>query len=159
MQSIAVLLLEMSCEIKHVKSQEIDLVACIKKLMHWLHMLQVNDPVAARAYEVVWKILKTCTPPSESQENDLLTLEGMIPQQNGHLPDPNSSMEKPRSTQLPRTLSANLRGDQADIDPNLFESQTMGFFSGDQPGAYPSFTPDQIRWPVSFGTAFPTTLG
>ncbi|KAF1832463.1 fungal-specific transcription factor domain-containing protein [Decorospora gaudefroyi] len=75
MQTMAVLLLEMAYEGKHLKDEKADILACIKKMIRWLRTMQVNDPVAARAYDVIYKILKTCAPSLRDQVQELLTDE------------------------------------------------------------------------------------
>jgi hypothetical protein len=72
MQTMAVLLLEMSYEGKQLKEEKADLIQCIKKMIAWLRAMRVNDPVAARAYDVVFKILKTCAPILQEQVKSLL---------------------------------------------------------------------------------------
>jgi hypothetical protein len=67
MQTMAVLLLEMAYEGKHLKEKKENVIQCIKKMIAWLRAMQVKDPVAARAYEVVFKILKTCAPALQEQ--------------------------------------------------------------------------------------------
>jgi hypothetical protein len=71
MQTMAVLLLEMAYEGKHLKEEKESIIQCLKKMIAWLRAMQVNDPVAARAYEVVFKILKTCAPALREQVKSL----------------------------------------------------------------------------------------
>jgi hypothetical protein len=71
MQTMAVLLLEMAYEGKHLKEEKESIVQCLKKMIAWLRTMQVNDPVAARAYAVVFKILKTCAPALREQVRSL----------------------------------------------------------------------------------------
>jgi hypothetical protein len=72
MQALAVLLLEMAYEGKHLKDEKGDIIACIKKMMRWLHAMKVNDPVAARAHGVIYKILNTCAPALREQVKELV---------------------------------------------------------------------------------------
>jgi hypothetical protein len=72
MQAMAVLLLEMAYEHKHLKEEKSDIVACIKKMIRWLHAMRANDPVASRAYDVVFKILKSCAPKLQDQVKDII---------------------------------------------------------------------------------------
>ncbi|KAI4947324.1 hypothetical protein J4E91_006676 [Alternaria rosae] len=72
MQSLAVLLLEMAYEGKHLKDEREDIMACIKKMIRWLRAMKANDPVAARAHDVVYKILNTCAPALREQVKELI---------------------------------------------------------------------------------------
>ena len=53
MQSVPVLLLEMAYGENHLKDEKADIITCNKKMIKWLRAMQVNDPIAARAYHVV----------------------------------------------------------------------------------------------------------
>jgi hypothetical protein len=68
---MAVLLLEMAYEGKHLMEEKENIVQCLKKMIAWLRAMQVSDPVAARAYEVVFKILQTCAPALQEQVRNL----------------------------------------------------------------------------------------
>lgn len=72
MQSVAVLLLEMAYEGKHLKDERDDILTCIKKMIRWLRAMKVSDPVAARAHDVVYKILNTCAPALREQVKELI---------------------------------------------------------------------------------------
>ncbi|KAH7551505.1 hypothetical protein BM1_09821 [Bipolaris maydis] len=72
MQSMAVLLLEMSYEGQDLKDGRENIMKYIKKLMSWLRALRVNDPVASRAHSVVYKILNTCAPILREQVKELM---------------------------------------------------------------------------------------
>ncbi|CAI9629556.1 unnamed protein product [Alternaria burnsii] len=72
MQALAVLLLEMAYEGKHLKDEKADILACIKKMIRWLRAMKANDPVAARAHDVVYKILNTCAPVLREQVKELV---------------------------------------------------------------------------------------
>ncbi|KAF2030932.1 hypothetical protein EK21DRAFT_64343 [Setomelanomma holmii] len=75
MQSMAVLLLEMAYGNKDMRASDPSMTISIKKLIRWLRAMQHNDPVAARAYKVTWKILKACAPTLQAQANELLAME------------------------------------------------------------------------------------
>lgn len=47
-------------------------MACIKKMIRWLRAMKANDPVAARAHDVVYKILNTCAPALREQVKELI---------------------------------------------------------------------------------------
>lgn len=72
MQALAVLLLEMAYEGKHLKDTKDDIIACIKKMIRWLHVMKFRDPVSARAHAVVYKILNTCAPALREQVKELV---------------------------------------------------------------------------------------
>ena len=81
MQATAVLLLEMAYESVHIKDEKDTIVSSIKKMIRWLRAMQSNDPVAGRAYNVVWTILKNCSPALQSQANELLAVDAETPQE------------------------------------------------------------------------------
>ncbi|PZD28374.1 fungal specific transcription factor domain containing protein [Pyrenophora tritici-repentis] len=72
MQTMAVLLLEMAYEGKHLAEEKADIITSIKKMIRWLRAMRVNDPVASRAYDVVYKILNTCAPALREQVKELV---------------------------------------------------------------------------------------
>ncbi|KAI1529248.1 hypothetical protein PtrSN001C_009138 [Pyrenophora tritici-repentis] len=69
---MAVLLLEMAYEGKHLAEEKADIITSIKKMIRWLRAMRVNDPVASRAYDVVYKILNTCAPALREQVKELV---------------------------------------------------------------------------------------
>ncbi|KAI4694813.1 hypothetical protein J4E81_006414 [Alternaria sp. BMP 2799] len=69
---MSVLLLEMAYEGKHLKDEREDIMGCIKKMIRWLRAMKTNDPVAARAHDVVYKILNTCAPALREQVKELI---------------------------------------------------------------------------------------
>jgi hypothetical protein len=52
-----------------------NIIASIKKLIRWLRAMQYNDPVAAQAYKVIWKILKAVAPELQAKANELLAVD------------------------------------------------------------------------------------
>lgn len=72
MQSMAVLLLEMAYQGQNLKEEKSDILSCIKKLMTWLRVMRINDPVASRAHDVVYKILNTSASGLRDQVNELV---------------------------------------------------------------------------------------
>jgi hypothetical protein len=59
MQSMSVLLLEMTYSCQGKKDENLSVIPTIKKLMHWLRVMEEKDAVAARAYAVVQDILES----------------------------------------------------------------------------------------------------
>jgi choline dehydrogenase-like flavoprotein len=72
MQCAAVLLLEMGYQTRHVKDNNASITADIQKLINWLHAMQHNDPVAARAHHVVRRILQNVAPILQDKAAELL---------------------------------------------------------------------------------------
>jgi hypothetical protein len=72
---MAVLLLEMAYESKEVKESNPNITASIKKLVRWLRAMQHNNPIAAEAYKVVWKILKACASHLQPQVDEILAFD------------------------------------------------------------------------------------
>jgi hypothetical protein len=75
MQSVAVLLLELSYSGQGMKKENSSVIPSISKLIRWLKAMQDNNPVAARAYGVVREILGSSAPVFQIKVNELLTLE------------------------------------------------------------------------------------
>lgn len=75
MQAVAVLLLEMAYENRDMSPTEESMTVSLKKLIRWLRAMQYNDPVARRAYDVVFKILRGCAPSLQAQANELLATD------------------------------------------------------------------------------------
>jgi hypothetical protein len=75
MQSAAVLLLKMAYRAEGARTGAPPVAPSIKKLIRWLRAMQKNDLVAARAYEVLWRILKACAPALQAQAADILAMD------------------------------------------------------------------------------------
>jgi hypothetical protein len=76
MQSMAILVLEITYRGQDANIDDLSITKLIGKLILWLRAMQINDPVAARAYEVLWSILKVSAPTLQAEVNDLLALDG-----------------------------------------------------------------------------------
>ncbi|KAF1849131.1 uncharacterized protein K460DRAFT_280163 [Cucurbitaria berberidis CBS 394.84] len=159
MQSMAVLLLEMAYEGKNLTNDKPDLVASIKKLLSCLRVMQVKDPVAARALQVVWRILKTCAPSLHSQANELLADEIGSPLQGQPSQDFHKSRKQTQQApwQAPDFSNSPI-GNPAALDPRLFQPQTTDPLSDEQSGVYQSFAPDPVQLPQVFGHPFVTSF-
>lgn len=72
MQSIAVLLLEMTYQKKDKGSTQPHITVAIKKMVRWLRAMSENDPVAAKACAVFQRILQGMAPILQAQANDIL---------------------------------------------------------------------------------------
>jgi hypothetical protein len=79
MQAVAILLLEAAHESTETRPSDPSTIESIKKLIRWLRAMQNNDPVAARAYHVIWKILKECAPALQPHANHLAFPEELLP--------------------------------------------------------------------------------
>ncbi|KAJ4401842.1 hypothetical protein N0V91_007625 [Didymella pomorum] len=62
----------MGYQTRHVKDNNASITADIQKLINWLHAMQHNDPVAARAYHVVRRILQNVAPILQDKAAELL---------------------------------------------------------------------------------------
>jgi hypothetical protein len=72
---MAILLLEMAYESLEIKNPNPNITASIKKLVRWLRAMQHNDPIAAKAYKVICKILKSCASHLQPQVDDILAFD------------------------------------------------------------------------------------
>jgi hypothetical protein len=72
---MAVLLLDMAYANNNKETPNPNIIGSIKKLIRWLRALLYNDPVAARAYQVVCKILKAVAPELQAKANELLSVD------------------------------------------------------------------------------------
>lgn len=157
MQSMAVLLLEMAYEGKHLKDDKAGVAACIKNLIRWLPVMQAHDPVAARAYSVVWRILKTCAPALQSQANELLA-EDPEPIQKRQ-PTFDNSMKPPRREPWQSShYAGSQKPDPTTFDPRLLEPQPINPISGAHYDTFPFTTMDQIQMPQAFSYPFVTSF-
>jgi hypothetical protein len=86
MQSMAVLLLEMTYSNEDPKRDDRSIILSIKKLIRWLKVMRDNDLVAARAFEVIWRILKICAPTLQAEANELLADDKQAASQDDHSP-------------------------------------------------------------------------
>lgn len=76
MQCAAVLLLEIGYKSQHTKDHNDAITFDIQKLMNWLRAMQPMDPLAARAYHVVRRILQNVAPTLQTKAAELLTEGG-----------------------------------------------------------------------------------
>jgi hypothetical protein len=72
MQSVAVLLLEMTYQKRDTGNSDPKIIAAIKKMMHWLRVMKQNDPVSEKAYKVIRKILLEVAPSLQTLSHELL---------------------------------------------------------------------------------------
>jgi hypothetical protein len=75
---MAVLLLDMAYAKNEKEVPNPNIMWSIKKLIRWLRTLQYSDPVAARAYQVIWKILKAVAPELQAKANELLSTDDEV---------------------------------------------------------------------------------
>lgn len=159
MQSVSVLLLEMTYEGNDLKDDKADLMGCVKKMIRWLRAMKANDPVAKRAYNVVWKILKSYAPSLAHQANELLNEDVEPPHQdqtNRYLPE---SFEQAQSGPWQPAVFANSSvGPPAVFDSNFLQQQPTDSLSGHGYAPDPYFTMEQMQMPTTFGNPFFTTF-
>lgn len=86
MQAIAVLLLETSYQKRDTGKTTPEIIEAIKKMFEWLRVMEDNDPVAAKAYRVVHRILKAVAPILQSTADELLSLHQDSNAPSGDLP-------------------------------------------------------------------------
>jgi hypothetical protein len=75
MQSMSVLLLEMTYSCQGKKDENLSVIPTIKKLMHWLRVMEEKDAVAARAYAVVQDILESSALTFRTKVDELFALD------------------------------------------------------------------------------------
>jgi hypothetical protein len=75
MQSMSVLLLEMTYSCQGKKEENLGVMSSIKKLIRWLRAMQEKDAVAARAYAVVRDVLDSSAPTFRTKVDELLGLD------------------------------------------------------------------------------------
>ena len=159
MQSIAVLILEMTYRKRDMESSEPSMVVSVRKLIRWLRAMRHNDPVAARAHHVIKGIFKRCAPALRSQADELLALyEEGTPEpdayQHHHMP-----YNAQQTAQVPRE-SFQLHS----IDTGgTFGSQPSQYYPLDNLPGYqdnfdPFYLPDEPIVPMPFGNPFFTNF-
>ncbi|XP_014555789.1 hypothetical protein COCVIDRAFT_101566, partial [Bipolaris victoriae FI3] len=74
MQAITVLLLEMTYNMQGKRKQRFPVIPSLQRLLGWLNAMQDDDPLAARAYDVVRQTLKSSSPLFQTQVDELLAL-------------------------------------------------------------------------------------
>lgn len=159
MQSIAVLILEMTYGSKHVKSSEPSTTVSIKKLIRWLRAMQHNNPVAARAHDVIRKILKRCAPALQSQADELLALYGEeTPQSYAH-----QHYHTPYNAQQTAQMSQeNFQFNPMDTS-GTFDARSLPYYSLDNLPGYqdvfdPFYLPEEHIAPMPFSNPFFTNF-
>lgn len=131
----------------------------IKKLIRWLCVLQHNDPVAARAHHVIWKILKRCAPALQTQADELLALyeEGTLqPHAYQHHHVPHNARQ---TAQVPQgNFHAYSMDTSGTFDPRPFQYYPLDNLPEYQDGFNQFYTPDEQIFPMPFGNPFLTNF-
>ncbi|KAH7091380.1 fungal-specific transcription factor domain-containing protein [Paraphoma chrysanthemicola] len=159
MQSMAVLLLEMAYGNKDMRGSDPNMTTSIKKLIRWLRAMRHDDPVAARAYQVTWKILKACAPTLQAQANDLLAMEGEDDSPSNTCQYPAATYDEHNTAHWPQ---ANFYHPPVD-NSSAFVSPTFDQSTLDPLTAFPYdsntfYTADQNPQPMVFGNPFFTSF-
>ncbi|KAF2844188.1 hypothetical protein T440DRAFT_484375 [Plenodomus tracheiphilus IPT5] len=162
MQSLAVLLLDMTYRGKKAKGKEPDPhIDCIKKLIRWLRAMATHDAVAKRAYHVIWKILKTCAPVLQSQANELLAED--VETNNQHHPRMYTPDDVPHGQQHNGLWRKGEQASNAFGQPQpptfenaTFSSQVTSSMQESEFSPYSFFSQDQTQLPMTFGNPFTT---
>jgi hypothetical protein len=158
-QAMSVLLLEMTHGNKNVQVSDPNIHTSIKKLICWLRALQHNDPVACKAYKVVWKILKSCAPSLQSRVNDLLAFDEEVaaqPQTNPY--HQSASGEKNAEPRLPGEAHRNPIDTTGNLDPQAFQYLPFTDPSLYQDNQNTFYSPDEYLSPMPFGNLFFTSF-
>lgn len=156
---MSVLLLEMTYENKNVGVSDPNIHTSIKKLICWLRALQHNDPVASKAYKVVWKILKSCAPSLQGRVDDLLAFDEEPATQLQPNPyDQNASGDKNAAPWLPDEVHRNPVDTTGNPDPQTFQYQpfTNPPLYQDNPNTF--YSSDEYLSPMPFGNLFFTSF-
>lgn len=150
MQSIAVLLLEMTYQKKDKGSTQPHITVAIKKMVRWLQAMSENDPVAAKACAVFQRILQGMAPILQAQANEILDRPVVQPSQ------PNSQdylHQRPPPTLGTQSSNPVLQHDFFDntgessqaVDPQYYQNQVNSDM--------PNYTYDPTMFPP--GPAYP----
>jgi hypothetical protein len=152
MQSMAVLLLEMAFESQNMKKEKSDILSCIKKLMSWLRAMRVNDPVASRAHDVVYKILNTSASNLRDQVNELMD--------DDHNQPPQSRPSRPSEHQQEFTFPSQPEPWDIPIYPEESSNALQPPFLNEQFSnpAYPFPVQQDPSLAFPFGAPFTTTF-
>ena len=156
MQSTAVLLLEMAYKAQDITKDASSATRSIRKLIRWLQAMQENDLVAARAYEVVWRILKACAPVLQAEVNKIIALDGEEDSQA-------NSRQRPQNEQATAywqqpDLFQNPMVSSGTFDPSAFYQQPFDPLFEYQPVTYTSSFANQNSTPMPFGNPFFTSF-
>jgi hypothetical protein len=159
MQSMAVLLLEMAYGNKDMKASDPSMTSSIKKLIRWLRAMQHNDPVAARAYKVTWKILKACAPTLQAQANDLLAMEEEDAPPTNSYQNPSAAYDNPGTAHWPQAEPFDsAMEDTGSFDPQLFSQSSYDAIAGYPYDSNTFYEADQNPIPMVFGNPFFTSF-
>jgi hypothetical protein len=149
----------MTYENKNVEVSNPNIHTSIKKLICWLRALQHNDPVACKAYKVVWKILKSCAPSLQSRVNDLLAFDEEVAAQPQTSPyHQSASGEKNAEPRLPGEAHRNPIDTTGNLDPQAFQYLPFTDPSLYQDNQNTFYSPDEYLSPMPFGNLFFTSF-
>ncbi|CAN9174537.1 unnamed protein product [Alternaria alternata] len=155
MQSIAVLILEMTYRKRGTENSEPSMVVSIRKMIRWLRAMRNNDPVAARAHHVIKEILKRCAPALQSQADELLALyEEGTPEpdayQHHHMPyNARQTVQVPRDNFQLHSMDT---GSTFDSQPS--QNYPLGNLPGYRNDFDPFYLPEEHIAPMPFGNPF-----
>ncbi|CAG5179628.1 uncharacterized protein ALTATR162_LOCUS9381 [Alternaria atra] len=159
MQSIAVLILDMTYRNREIKSSEPSMVVSIRKLIRWLRAMRHNDPVAARAHHVIKGVLKRFSPALQSQADELLDLyeeetPGPDAYQHHYIPyNAQQTAEVPQEN-----FRLNLMNTSSTFDPRPSQYYPLDNLPGHQGSFDPFYLPDESIVPMPFDNPFFTNF-
>lgn len=158
MQSVAVLILEMAYGNKDMESSEPSMVVSIKNLILWLRAMQQNDPVAARAHNVIKGVLERCAPALRSQAVELLALyEERTPelhayQHHRHDHIPHNAQQ---TAQVPQeNFDLDSRDTSGAFDPQPLQHDALDNLPTYQGDFDPFYPPHEFEATMGFGNPF-----
>lgn len=157
MQSVAVLLLDIAYKAGSTKAKNNrKIMLDLKKLMDWLRAMQHSDPVAARAYQVVRKIIKNSGPSFHDMTHVLLTEDAIV--DSGVQPSSRNDSHGEKEFEL---RQGNAWPQEENVATPTAAPATFDFQYYQQPvdNAAPGFAAAQYFWPPQDQFHFPTTFG
>lgn len=115
MQAIAVMLLEVAYTGDERRYESQPVLKSTKRLICWLRAMQQNDPVAANAYKIIQKILKSCAQPLQADAAFLLSDESLQAGEAGSMDNRSYTQNDQNSDNWPQ------ENYPSTIDPDLLQ--------------------------------------
>lgn len=144
-QAIAVLLLETTYEKKDLGKTTPEKIVALRKMLRWLRCMEYSDPVAAKAYKVVQRLLKAVTPILKSIADELLA-----PDQDWNAPAPNVQHQH-MENMYQNTSQVFSPNTQFQAGPSFANTTSEPqLFQGEVPGTMSAFPSDTVFDPEAF---------
>jgi hypothetical protein len=159
MQALAILLIEMVYENRDTKCTDPSMTEAIRKMIRWLRAMKFSDPVASRAYDVIWRILKGCAPALQSQANDLLASEYELDPEPHHYPGLRNAFDTQQTSQPPLgAFYPNPMDTLGGFDARHVQQEQHINIPGFEQDMHTFFPPDQHLPTMSFAAPFFTSF-